>query len=167
MSYTIFCRAQTIPARININITEKNLNCSSKLIRSLEHVQLRVDLDYPNRAELSVEVQSSSGTPSKFIYPRRFDAVDEPKTYRNLVVTSVHFWGETVLGSWIVDVKDIDAGQRSGQYSVRYLIGECSTCSEECFALARLNLNRQSCVVLRETFVQLGKSFRGGATTPI
>ena len=45
--------------------------------------------------------------------------------------------------------------------------GKCSTCSEECFALARLNLIRQSCVVLRETFVQLGKSFRAGATTPI
>ena len=45
-------------------------------------------------------------------------------------------------------------------------IGKCSTCSEECFSLARLNLIRQSCVVLRETFVQLGKSFRGGATTP-
>ena len=35
------------------------------------------------------------------------------------------------------------------------------------FSLARLNLIRQSCVVLRETFVQLGKSFRGGATTTL
>ena len=43
--------------------------------------------------------------------------------------------------------------------------GKCSTCSEECFSLARLNLIRESCVVLRETFVQLGKSFRGDATT--
>ena len=32
--------------------------------------------------------------------------------------------------------------------------------------LTRLNLIRQSCVVLRETFVQLGKSLRGDATTP-
>ena len=45
--------------------------------------------------------------------------------------------------------------------------GKCTTCSEECFSLARLNLIRQTCVVLiRETFVQLGKSFRAGATTP-
>ena len=43
---------------------------------------------------------------------------------------------------------------------------KCSTCSEQCFSLARLNLIRQSWVVLRETIVQLGKSFRGGATTP-
>ena len=34
------------------------------------------------------------------------------------------------------------------------------------FSLARLNLIRQKYVVLRETFVQLGKSFREGATTP-
>ena len=45
-------------------------------------------------------------------------------------------------------------------------MGKCSTCSEERFSLARLNLIRQSCVVHRETFVQLGKSFRGGATIP-
>ena len=38
---------------------------------------------------------------------------------------------------------------------------------KECFLLASLNLIRQSCVVLRETFVQLGKSFRGGTTTHI
>ena len=41
-----------------------------------------------------------------------------------------------------------------------------STCSEECFSLARLKLIHQSCVVLRETFVKLEKSFRGDATTP-
>ena len=75
-----------------------------------------MDLDYPNRAELSVEVQSSSGTPSKFIYPRPYDAIDKPKTYSNLVVTSVHFWAEPVLGKWIVDVKDINPSQRSGGY---------------------------------------------------
>ena len=88
------------------------------MIGSLEHVQLRVDLDYPNRAELSVEVQSSSGTSSKFLYPRRQDAVDDPRTFNNLVVTSVHFWGEPVLGKWIVDVKDIASSQRSGEYLV-------------------------------------------------
>ena len=26
---------------------------------------------------------------------------------------------------------------------------------------------RQSCIVVRETIVQLGKSFQGGATTPV
>ena len=44
--------------------------------------------------------------------------------------------------------------------------GKCNTCSEEGFSLARLNLIRQPCVVLRETFVQLGKNFREGATIP-
>ena len=33
-------------------------------------------------------------------------------------------------------------------------------------SFARLNLIRQLCVVLRETFVQLGKGFRRGATKP-
>ena len=47
------------------------------------------------------------------------------------------------------------------------IFGKCSTCSEGCFSLARLNLIRQSCVFHTETFVQLGKDFRGGATIPI
>ena len=51
-------------------------------------------------------------------------------------------------------------------YSFLQSYGKYSTCSGECFSLACLNLIRQSCAVLRETFVQLGKSFRGGATTP-
>ena len=52
-------------------------------------------------------------------------------------------------------------------WELKFGIGKCSTCWKECFSLARLNLIRQSCIVLRETFVQLGKSFRGGATTPL
>ena len=56
----------------------------------------------------------------------------------------------------------VETSQTSGFYSLK---GKRSTCSEECFSLARLNLICQSCVVLRETFVQLGKSFRGGAPT--
>ena len=48
----------------------------------------------------------------------------------------------------------------------KIIIRKCSTCPEECFSLTRLDLIGQSCVVLRETFVQLGKSLRGGVTTP-
>ena len=48
---------------------------------------------------------------------------------------------------------------------VMSLFGKRSTCSEECFSLARLTLIRQSRVLLGETFVQLGKNFQGGATT--
>jgi subtilisin-like proprotein convertase family protein len=76
------------------------------LIKSLEHVQLRVDLNYTNRAVLAIDLESMSGTLSRFVYPRRYDAIDDPKSYNNLVVTSVHFWGEPLLGRWIVDIKE-------------------------------------------------------------
>ena len=45
-------------------------------------------------------------------------------------------------------------------------MGSVAPARKSVFYLVRLNLIRQSCVVLRETFVQLRKSFRGGATTP-
>ena len=93
---------------LNVQITEKNLTCESKLIKSLEHVQLRVDLQYENRAVVVVDVISPSGTRSRFVYPRRFDSIDSPKMYSNLVITSVHFWGESLLGMWTVEIKEGD-----------------------------------------------------------
>lgn len=90
------------------------LNCESKLIESLEHVELRIDLDYTNRAVLAIDVTSQFGTSSRFVYPRRYDSIDDPRTYNNLVVTSVHFWGEPLLGRWSVDIKE-----GSGIYNIK------------------------------------------------
>ena len=50
--------------------------------------------------------------------------------------------------------------------ALRIFIGKWTTCLKERFWSSRLNLIPQPCVVLRKTFVQLGKSFWGGATTP-
>ncbi len=99
-----FCRIQTIPTKLNINVTKDNLNCESKLINSLEHIQLRVDLNYTNRAVLAIDVQSMSGTSSRMVYPRTLDTIGNPPTYNNLVVTSVHFWEEPLLGIWTVNI---------------------------------------------------------------
>jgi subtilisin-like proprotein convertase family protein len=102
-----------------MSIAKDNLNCESKLINSLEHVQLKVDLDYTNRAVLVIDIESMSGTSSRFLYPRKFDSIGNPRTYNNLVVTSVHFWGEPLLGRWTVDIKEgtgIHAIQGTGKY---------------------------------------------------
>lgn len=102
-----FGRTRRIPGQIDVEIAEENLNCeANKLIRSLEHVQLRLDLEYENRAVIIVDVTSPSSTSSQFLYARSYDALSRQKTYSDLVVTSVHFWGESLLGKWKVEIKE-------------------------------------------------------------
>ena len=97
-----------IPSSLNVIISKENLNCGSKLIKSLEHVQLKINLQYTNRAVLVVDVKSPSETSSRFVYPRRLDSAGSPENYDDLVVTSVHFWGESLLGVWTVTVAEGD-----------------------------------------------------------
>ena len=48
-------------------------------------------------------LESPHGTKSQLIYPRLRDALTRRKTYNDLVVTSLHFWGESATaesGKW-------------------------------------------------------------------
>ena len=120
---------------MNVRISEENLNCGSKLIRSLEHVQLRLDLQYTNRAVLVVDVTSPSGTSSRFVYPRPLDGVDTPKEYNDLVVTSVHFWGESVLGEWTVKIAEgegkVNNIKGNGKCTLHFIDILCLSCNKK------------------------------------
>lgn len=108
LSVTIyFCRTDVrIPRTFRLEITEEALSCESKLVRSIEHVQFRIDLQHTNRAVLMVNVTSHMRTTSRIVYPRVYDSADSPQSYNNLVVTSVHFWGESVLGNWTIAITE-------------------------------------------------------------
>ena len=108
-----FCRTRGIPDTLVLPITKKNLKCDNKVIRSLEHVQMNIDLEYTNRAILFINVKSHSGTSSKFLYSRSYDAITQHTTYKNLYITSVHFWGESLLGNWTVKIKEESKWQSS------------------------------------------------------
>ena len=102
-----FDRTRRIPSKINLNITKYDLNCeANKSINSLEHVQLRLDLGHENRAVVTLDVTSPSRTTSRFLYARSYDGLTFKTTYSDLVVTSVHFWGESLLGEWEIDIKE-------------------------------------------------------------
>ena len=107
-----FGRTPRIPSPISVPIRKEDLKCEGdKLIQSLEHVQVKIDLEYGNRALLVLDVTSPSNTSSRILYYRPWDAIVSRKKYSDLVVTSVHFWGESMLGVWKVDIKeDTDPG---------------------------------------------------------
>lgn len=107
-------RTQKLPRKFTINISADSLSCESNLIKNLEHVQLKFDLNYTLRAILAIDVQSQSGTTSRFIYPRTLDTLWSPTDYNDMLVTSIYFWGETLLGVWTVDIKESGPIRRNG-----------------------------------------------------
>ena len=44
-------------------------------------------------------LESPHKTKSKLIYERMYDAITGRRTFHNLPVTSLHFWGESVSGN--------------------------------------------------------------------
>ena len=76
-------------------------------IKSLEHVQVEMTLSFQPRAHMIMDLTSPQGTKSQLLYYRAFDAITQRKVYKELAVTSLHFWGENPgdgLG-WRVTVK--------------------------------------------------------------
>ena len=72
-------------------------------IKYIEHVQVELSLTFPLRGLLEMFLESPHGTISQLIYPRLRDALTRRKTYNDLVVTSLHFWGESATaysGKW-------------------------------------------------------------------
>lgn len=95
-------RRQEIPATISFKVNRSS--CNHGIVKSLEHVQLKLNLEYPRRGVIAIDVTSPSNTKSRFVYSRYFDAATGRTNYTDLVTTSVHFWGEPSQGMWNVKV---------------------------------------------------------------
>lgn len=85
-------------------------NCA---IKFLEHVQVKVDLDFTRRGDLSLQLKAPSGTISP-LTRKRF--IDNLTGYRNLtdwVITTLFNWGESPIGKWELRVRDFDPKEPS------------------------------------------------------
>ena len=66
-------------------------------------MKVEISLSFENRALLAMFLESPYGTRSQLIYTRVYDALYRRKRYDNLVVTTLHFWGENATakeGKW-------------------------------------------------------------------
>ena len=64
-------------------------------------------------------LESPHQTKSKLIYERVYDALRGRRTYNNLIVTSLHFWGENVNtndGMWKITFD-------SASFRYRHIVG--------------------------------------------
>ena len=84
--------------------TTLNSNCSR--IKYIENVKVKLSLTFLPRAFMLMYLTSPSGTISQLLYPRVFDAITRRNKYKNLVVSSLHYWGEDPNGNWTVSFKN-------------------------------------------------------------
>lgn len=77
-------------------------------IKFLEHVQIRVNLNFSRRGDLSLQLRAISDTTSPMTQKRRKDNF---KGFRNLtdwIITSLFHWGEDPIGIWELKIDDFD-----------------------------------------------------------
>ena len=80
-------------------------NCS---IQFLEHVQVRVNLDFTHRGDLSLQLKAPSGTISPLTRKRFIDNLTGYKNLTDWVITTLFNWGESPVGTWELIVGDFD-----------------------------------------------------------
>ena len=85
-------RTQTEP----INISDK---CDRK-IKYLEHVVVRVNLNYTRRGDLLIKLLSPQGTVSNLTHYRHSDSFFKLKELKNWDLMTLHHWGEDATGMW-------------------------------------------------------------------
>ena len=74
-------------------------------VAHIEHLSVMLSLNYTPRAIMEMFIISPEGTKSKLLYERIYDSFGSSSIYKGLVITSVHFWGETSDGEWTVLIK--------------------------------------------------------------
>ena len=80
--------------------------CKGSVINYLEHVEVKVNLNYSRRGDLEMKVSSPSGTVSNLTHFRYADSRLKNKELKNWVVMTLHLWGETAKGKWTLILKN-------------------------------------------------------------
>ncbi|KAI3654509.1 hypothetical protein MP228_000563 [Amoeboaphelidium protococcarum] len=98
--------------KVDITVSQDDLtmdNSGYGNIQSIEHVQLFMDIEHPQRGQLSVELISPSQTSSILAMPRPND--DDTTGIRKWTFMTVRNWGESPHGKWTIIIKDHRQGQ--------------------------------------------------------
>ena len=87
-------------------------------IKFLVHVQIKVDLDFHYRGDLSLKLKASSGTLSPLTKYRHLDLFEVWKNLTDWVITTLSHWGKSPMGTWELEISDLDPRKykNTGEY---------------------------------------------------
>lgn len=75
-------------------------------INFLEHVQVRLSLNYTIAEDLEVNLTSPQGTISRLIQRRSKGSFQRATSLTNWKVLTLHHWGENPSGIWMLSLKN-------------------------------------------------------------
>ena len=101
-----FCYFRVIPSADDLIVTTSLVQCSETKINYLEHVQVRVNLNYSRRGDLEMNLTSPSGTTSRLTHYRRKDNAPDATNLTNWTILTLHHWGENPSGVWKLTLKN-------------------------------------------------------------
>ncbi|XP_022809945.1 proprotein convertase subtilisin/kexin type 6-like [Stylophora pistillata] len=90
-----------IPGAVFIEVK----NCA---IKFLEHVQIKVNLDFPHRGDLALQLKAPSGTTSPLTRKRRMDNFTGYRNLTDWIIATLFHWRENPSGRWELKVDDFD-----------------------------------------------------------
>ena len=100
-----------IPSEFSVTV----VNCE---INFLEHVQVKVNLDFTRRGDLLLELRAPSGITSPLTRQRRIDNLTGYKNLTNWIITTLFNWGENPEGQWKLKIGNFDpAYKTTGKYT--------------------------------------------------
>jgi subtilisin-like proprotein convertase family protein len=90
--------------------------------KTIEAVQIRVNVAHTYTGELAIELTSPAGTRSVLFTP--YNGFDTTNDLTNMILLSNAFYGENTLGNWTIKVIDVDLGGGAGgtlsDWSIRF-----------------------------------------------
>ncbi|XP_066023335.1 proprotein convertase subtilisin/kexin type 6-like [Pocillopora verrucosa] len=107
-----------IPRTVSIEVKD----CA---IKFLEHVQIRVNLNFSRRGDLSLQLRAPSGTTSPMTGKRYIDNLTGFRNLTDWIITSLFHWEEDPTGRWELKIDDFDkrypsSGQLHGWSLILY-----------------------------------------------
>ena len=94
-------RFRKIPGTVSIEVKD----CA---IKFLEHVQIRVNLNFSRRGDLSLQLRAPSNTTSPMTRKRFVDNLTGFRNLTDWIITSLFHWEEDPTGRWELKIDDFD-----------------------------------------------------------
>ena len=88
-----------------IDLSDMGKHCGGVVINYLEHVEVKVSLNYSRRGDLLIKITSPNGTVSNLTHYRKSDSFFKLKDL-NWVLMTLHLWGETAVGEWKLSLEN-------------------------------------------------------------
>ena len=80
-------------------------HCGGVVTNYLEHVEVKVSLNYSRRGDLLIKITSPNGTVSNLTHYRKSDSFFKLKDL-NWVLMTLHLWSETAVGEWELSLEN-------------------------------------------------------------